>query len=230
MKRLFLPFTAVVLFAGCVQTIAIRTMGGILDYGLEAFNEESDLQLAKESLGSNLKLTEALVKGDPENADLLLLLAQGYSSYALAFVEDEDIPRARMFYLRGRDYGLRILRQERGFRMVESGDLETFERALDRLSKDDVPAVFWTAFAWGSYINITRTDIEAFAALPRVNAMMAFVLKHDPSYYYGGAHTYFGSIIASTPAVLGGKPEIAKEHFEKAMSMTGGKFLTVHLY
>jgi hypothetical protein len=215
---------------GCIQTLAIRSVGGILDYGFEAFNEETDLRLAESALGSNLKLLEALIKGDPENRKLLELASQGYSAYALAFVEDENEERAKLFYLRGRDYGLKVLSQNKAFRAAWEGDVAALQQALRSFSASDVPAVFWTAFGWAGYINLARTDLEAFANLPKVNAMMEFVLQHDPSYYYGGAHLYFGSILGSTPAVLGGRPERAKEHFEKALAANEGKFLMSYIY
>jgi hypothetical protein len=205
-------------------------MGGILEYGFEAFNEETDLRLAESALGSNLKLVEALVKADPENTKLLLMASQGYSAYALGFAEDDSLERARMFYLRGREYGKRILSQHPAVKAALEGDPETFRQSLQSLSKADVPAVFWTAFGWAGYINISRTDIEGLAALPKVNAMMEFVLQHDPSYYYGGAHLFFGSMIATTPPALGGKPEKAKEHFEQALALNGGKFLMTYVY
>jgi len=230
MKRLLAIMLTMLLLQGCVQTIAIRTMGGILDYGFEAFNEESDLRIAESALGSNLKLLEALIKGDPENGQLLLLAAQGYSAYALAFAEDDSPERAKMLYARGRDYGLRILTQNAKFKTALEADDATFRAALQSFSKADVPSVFWTAFGWAGYVNLARTDLEALAALPKVNAMMEFVLRHDPSYYYGGAHVFFGSFIASTPVVLGGKPERAKEHFEQALAASDGKFLMSYVY
>ncbi len=98
MKKLTTSFVGPAL-QGCVQTLAIRTMGGIMDYGLEAFNEEGDLKLAEDALGSNLKLVEALIKGDPENKKLLLMASQGFNAYALAFAEDDSVERARTFYL-----------------------------------------------------------------------------------------------------------------------------------
>jgi hypothetical protein len=84
MKRLLLFIPAVILFEGCIQTIALHSMGGILDNGLASFNEESDLQLAHEALGSNLKLIEAMIKSDPENEQFLTFAAQGYNAYARA--------------------------------------------------------------------------------------------------------------------------------------------------
>ena len=229
MKKLLL-LTAALLLQGCVQTLAIRTMGGILDYGLEAFNEEGDLRLAESGLGSNLKLVEALIKGDPENADLLLMASQGFSAYALGFAEDDSVERARMFYLRGKDYGMRALLQNSIMRESIGKDVPTFRAALQRLSKSDVPAVFWTAFGWGSYINVTRSDVAAVADLPKVLAMMEFVKDRDPGYFYGGAYLILGSIEGSMPKVLGGRPELAKEYFEKAIALNGGKFLLTYVY
>jgi len=219
-----------VFLAGCFQTIAIQTMAGIMDYGFEAFNEESDTELAKEGLGSNLKLIEALIKGDPENEKLLLYASQGYNAYALAFVEDDSVERARPLYLRGRDFALRILTQKSSFKSGMNGNLEAFEKAVGSLTKEDVPAAFWTAFGWGSYINISRTDPEAIADLPKAEALMDFVRRTDSTYYFGGAHLFLGTIEGTMPAVLGGRPEKAKQYFETSLLIGGGKFLMTYVY
>ncbi len=229
MKKIALLLSALLL-QGCIQTMAIRTMGGIMDYGLEAFNEEGDLRLAEGALGSNLKLIESLIKGDPENTGLLLTAAQGFNAYALAFAEDDSVERARMFYLRGRDYAMRALLQNRKMKEAIDKDIPSFQAALATLSKDDVPAVFWTAFGWGSYINITRSDVGVVADLPKVLAMMEFVRQTDPTYFHGGPYLILGSIEGSVPQSLGGKPEKAKEYFERALSVNGGKFLLTYVY
>jgi tetratricopeptide (TPR) repeat protein len=229
MKKLAL-FLSALLLQGCVQTMAIRTMGGIMDYGLEAFNEEGDLKLAEGALGSNLKLVEALIKGDPQNTKLLLMASQGFNAYALAFAEDDSLERARMFYLRARDYAMRVLSQNQKIRESIDKDIPTFQAALATLTKDDVPAVFWTAFGWGSYINITRSDIGVLADLPKVVAMMEFVRQTDPTFYYGGPYLILGSIEGNMPQALGGRPEKAKEYFERALSVNGGKFLLTYVY
>ena len=230
LKTTLLILLSSLLLQGCLQTIAISTMSGIMDYGFEAFNEESDIQIAHEALGGNLKLLEALIKGDPENEKLLIFASQGYSSYAFAFAEDDSVERARVFYLRGRDFGLRILSQNAKFKAALDKDDATFREAVRSFSKDDVPAVFWTAFGWGSYINLTRTESAALADLARVNALMEFVLEKDPSYYFGGADIFFGSIQGSTPPMFGGKPEVSKSHFERALAINDGKFLMTYVY
>ncbi len=229
MKKLAL-FLCALLLQGCIQTMAIRTMGGIMDYGLEAFNEEGDLKLAEGALGSNLKLVEALIKGDPQNTKLLLMASQGFNAYALAFAEDDSLERARMFYFRARDYAMRVLIQNQKMRLALDQDIPALQAALATLTKDDVPAVFWTAFGWGSYVNITRSDVAVVADLPKVMAMMEFVRQTDPTFYYGGPYLVLGSIEGSMPQVLGGKPEKAKEYFERALSVNGGKFLLTYVY
>ena len=226
--RVFLPL--VLLSAGCVQTIAIRSVSGILGDGMEAFYEEPDLQLAREALGSNLKLLEALIKGDPENEELLLMASEGFSAYALAFVEDDSAERAAQLYRRARDYALRVLESDEAFAQGLHGDVASFKQALSRLGDDDVPAVFWAAFGWGSSINISRTDPEAIADLPRVNAMMEFVALRNRAYYYCGALVYLATMNAVTPVMLGGNPERAKVLFDEALATTQGKFLMIHVY
>jgi hypothetical protein len=230
-QHLFLAaLIGLLLFPGCIQTLAIRTFGDILEYGFEALFEESDLQLAEIAIAGDLKLIEAMVKGDPNNEKLLLLTAEGYSAYALSFIEQVSLERARVFYLRGKEYGMRILNKDDEFAASIDKDMESFKKVLSRFSKDDVPAVFWTAFSWGSYINITRTDMSALADLPKVEEMMNFVLKHDSTYFYGGAHMFFGAITGSIPPALGGKPERAKDHFDRCIAMNNGTFLLANVY
>lgn len=230
LKNLSPIVSAIFLCACSFQTIAVRSTGTIVDYGFEAINEESDLQLAEQSIASNLKLLDALLKGDPDNEHFLLLASRGYSSYALGFAEDESAERARVFYLRARDYGLRILRQKKGFARAWDGSVEAFQQALAAFDKGDVPAIFWTANAWGNYIRLSLTDPAAIADLPKVEALLNFVLEKDEGYFYGSSHLALGSLFASRPKILGGDPEKARQHFERGLELARGKFLLAYVY
>lgn len=233
-KFLFtLGFSAIIIFSvqGCSLTqLTVSATSVIIDGGFEAMNRETDIQLASQALPSDLKLLDGLILESPDNDKLLLLGAQGYSSYALGFVEDSSQKRASLFYLRARDYSLRILFKNEGFKRNFDGDLENFQQSLNEFGKDDAPAVFWTANAWGSYLNINRNNSDALADLPKVEAMMNFVLKYDENYFYGGAHMFFGTILASLPSMFGGDTASAKVHFEKAIQASDGKFLMVNYY
>jgi hypothetical protein len=228
--KLILCFAALFAFSGCIRTIAVSTVGGIADEGFEAFTSEGDLQFAAEALPANLKLMEVMLKSDPDNERILRLLSEGYSSYALAFLEGKDDARARDFYLRGRDYGYRIMRQDAALTRALDGSVDDLRAELAKRGKDDAPGVFWSAFGLGSYIELSLTEPSALADLPKAEAMMEYVARVDSSYYYGGAHLFLGTLAGMRPRLLGGDPEKSKAHFETAIRLSGGKFLMAYVY
>ena len=217
-------------FPGCLRTIAVSTVGGMVDEGFDAFTSEDDLDFAEQALPGNLKLIDVLIKNSPDDVRLLRLASQGYASYALAFLEGKDDARARAFYLRARDYGLRILRQDERLARALDGTPDDLKAELARRDVDDVPGVFWSAFGWGAYIQLSLTDPAALVDLPRAEAMMEFVARTDSGYYYGGAHLFLGTLFGTRPRMLGGSPEKSRAHFETALRLTGGTFLLTYLY
>ena len=62
-----LSILSLFLLPGCVQSLAVSTVGGIIDEGFGAFTEESDLTFAEQALPGNIKLLEVMLKNDPEN-------------------------------------------------------------------------------------------------------------------------------------------------------------------
>ena len=216
--------------SGCIRQIAISTVGGIVHDGFSSFTEESDLEFVEQAIPANLKLLEVMLKNDPENTEILSLLSEGYSSYALGLIEDKDPIRAKTFYLRGRDFGLRILRQDAALARALDGSVDDLRKTLSGLDDEHVPAVFWTAFGLGSYITLNLADPDALADLPRAEAMMDYVALRDSTFYYGGAHVFLGTLYGSRPKMLGGDIDKAKRHFEQALRINGGRFLMTHVY
>jgi len=219
-----------VTLSGCFQQIAVSSLGGIMETGFDVLNAEQDLDLAEKSIASDLKLLETILRKDPDNSRYLLLASIGYSSYALGFVEDDSVERARLFYERAKQYGIRILNSHERFAQASERGIVEFPAALAALKKDDVPAVFWTAVAWGSCIRTDLGNPAAIAELPKVEAMMQFVLGNDPSYFHGGAHFFLGTLDASRSTMLGGDPQRAQRHFEECLKINGGKFLMTYVY
>jgi hypothetical protein len=221
---------ALLAFSGCIRAIAVSTVGGIADDGFVAFTSEGDLGFAEQALPGNIKLLEVMLKSDPDNERLLRLLSQGYASYALAFLEGKDDVRAREFYIRGRDFGYRIMRRDAALAKALDGSPDDLRAELAKRGKDDVPGVFWSAFGLGSYIQLSLTEPAALADLPKAEVMMEFVARVDSSYYYGGAHLFLGTLAGMRPQMLGGNPEKSKAHFETALRVSGGKFLLTYVY
>ena len=229
-KRVLPAFVLGFLFTGCIQTIAVSTVGSIANDGFSAITEEGDLAFAGEALPGNIKLLEVRLKSAPDNKKLLTLVSQGYNSYALAFLEDSMQDRARDFYKRGRDFGLRMLRQDAEVARALDGTVDDLKTVLAKRDRDLVPAAFWTAFGWGSFIYLSLDNMDAIGDLPRAEALMEFVARNDSAYYYGGAHVFLGTLYGSRPKMLGGNPELAKAHFEAALRINGGKFLMTYVY
>jgi hypothetical protein len=221
---------AAVLFSGCIRTIAVATMGGLIDDGFEGFTSESDLEFAGQALPGNLKLLDVMLQNEPDNTRLLRLASEGYASYALGYLEGIDNTRARSFYIRSRDYGLRILRQDAAMARALDGSIDDLQAELATRGKDDVPGVFWTAFGWGSAIQLSLDDPTLLADLPRAQVMMEFVVRADSAYYYGGAHLFLGALDGLRPRMLGGNPDRSRAHFEAALRINHGNFLMTYVY
>lgn len=223
MKRLFTALAVVSI--GCSpSTLALKATTPLLQKGAAAYYEETDVALAREAMPAQLKLVEALLKSDSKNPRLLALAAEGYCGYSFLFVEDADPERAKALYLRAKDYGSRLLADR--LKVVKNGNVSDVEAALKQAKAEDVPALFWTAYAWAGWVQLSRESPDAVAALPKIAAIMNRVRQLDPGYFFSGADLFLGSYYAILPRMLGGNPAKSKEHFEAAISRTQGKFLT----
>ncbi|MBN2008476.1 TRAP transporter TatT component family protein [candidate division KSB1 bacterium] len=229
-KRLACIIFLSLVISGCsVQRIAVRSMSGVLENSMLSLYQESDLKLAEQAIASDLKLLEGLLKSDPQNAEFLLMLSQGFTAYAMGFVEDDDPARARVLYFRARDYGIQLLKQK-AFRNYPFQSLEELKQALQQFSNEDVAALFWTANSWAGWINLSFTNPQALADLPKVQLMMDRVIELDESFFFGGAHMFFGTIYAARPPLLGGDISKAEFHFNKCFQYADKKFLLPYVY
>ncbi|MCK4966690.1 hypothetical protein KAS50_06645, partial [bacterium] len=185
-KFVILALITALAVSGCsVNKIAINATGSIIGYGMDALLEESDVAFAEQSAPANLLLLKGLIKGDPDNKDLLISASYGFSSYALAFLEGKDNERAKKFYERGKHYGLRVLLQNEKFEDAFSKKADVFKESLTNFHKADVPALFWTGFSWGNWINFSLDNPGAIVDLPKVEALMGRVSELDETFYYG---------------------------------------------
>lgn len=221
----------VVLLAGCAgEQMLVRTSVGLAKLAAASIEEETDLALAEEATAAQLKLAEGMLKADPTNPDLLLLLARGFGGYAFAFVEPRDPERAAAFYRRGLVYGWRLIDRHPGLTPALAGNDEAgAKRALAELSADAVPGLFWTAYNWAGWINLSRDDPAALADLWKVQAMMARTIELDEAYNDGAAYLFFAVSLASRPPILGGNLAEAKKNYERVVALTEGRFLMAHV-
>ncbi len=233
--NLFLMAFLCVAAAGCnMKRLVINSSYIMVEEAMSSFYEEPDTILAAQAAPANLKLIEGMARGAPDNEEIQLAAAQLLTMYTFGFLEDccadeeaqeKSSARARGLYLRGREYGIRALQQHIDFRGLMTKDLATFQEGLKELDEDLVPHLFWTAFSWGSYINLNRADLSAVADLSKVTAMTQRVAELNEEFYYGGAHLFLMVFYGSMGKAVGGDPDKAKSEYEKAWQIADGKFL-----
>src|SRR5690606_27426096 len=107
------------------------------------------------------------------------------------------------------------------------GDYDSFLGDLDRVGRKQVDALFAYAVGWLSHLDATSDDWTAVAELPWVEAALARVLALDEAYDGGSVHAYLGTLNSLRPPALGGRPEVAKAHFERAIELSAGLDLSV---
>ena len=230
-KRISLLLFLICLPMACAtsKTMTVGATASLLEDIAKSAYRQSDLRLIREGMPSYLMLIDGMVEAVPDNERLLISAAQGYASFASAFIQDEDKDYAKVLYTRAKDYALRALEQI-GIKDPVSIRFDAFEEALTALDRKDVPYIFWAASCWGNWINLSQGSIEALAELPRVELMMKKVLDLDEGFYYGGAHIFMGILNGSKPKMAGGNLNRGREHFLKALELGRGEYLMTYIY
>jgi hypothetical protein len=224
MRHALLLITSLLFTACSMDQTLVRASMPMIEGGVEALNHETDLELAEDSIPANLNMLQGMITIDPDNAELHTYAAQAYYGLAYGFNEDNRPERASAFYQRGMKHGIKALELKGASNLVDS-KIADFDKEVSKMRKDDVAAMFWTASNWAKWIDMHRDDPAAIAELPRATAFMQRVIELDETFYYGGAHMYFGVYYGSRAPTLGGDFARSKQHFDRAREITSGKLL-----
>lgn len=239
----FIGLVAIIItfaFQACTpKQIASDLTSQIMRGGAPAIEMEPDVEIAERSGMTLIKMMEALQYDNPKNKNYHILLARSYGNYTLGFIElkmlkyegkdeqlyQKNLKRAKRFYATGKQMGLAVLKKNGSFKKALTKDLDSFKKALKGFGRGSVPQLFWTAFNWGSTINLNKDSPLAIIEFPKVEAIMKRVLELDEYFFYGGPHLFMAVSYGSRPKMFGGDPIKSKEHFEKAIKAYNRKFL-----
>ena len=221
-----------VLSGGCsLRTMAVNAIVPTLANPAVYLSEE-DPELVRDALPFLLKTIESILDTSPRQNEALVFACTGFTLYASAFVQiDADLAewddyelalqlrdRAWRFYVRARDYCLRSLE------LKYAGITERLRQepvvAAAETGIDDVEVLFLLSAAWGSAISNAMTP-ELLADLPAVRVLLERALELDEDYERGSLHSAIITIEALPPE-LGGSPERAREHLERAIDLSDG--------
>lgn len=226
-----LVVVAAVSTSGC--SLVMNKIGNSLAGGNSVFASDEDPQLVWDAVPFALKTVEALVERAPRNKNLLLAASSGFTQYAYGYLQAEadyteatDFDkatvlrdRARKMYVRALDYGLRGL--EVDFPGLRQKLRQDPKAATAKMKKKHVPLLYWTANAWGAAISISKDNSELSADQNQAEALMRRALELDETWEKGSIHDFFISYEAGR-AGIGGSYEKAKEHYDRARTLSQG--------
>jgi predicted anti-sigma-YlaC factor YlaD len=219
-----------------MKRVAINKLGDALASGGSTFTSDDDPELVEAAIPFGLKTYESLLAESPKHTGLLLAAAQGFTQYSYAFVDsridearaesleraDALRNRARRLYLRAYGYGMRGLEvRHPGFAAALDNDADS---ALKRVTRRDVPLLYWTAAARGLTISLSKTSPELIAELPLVETIIRRVAELDETFEAGALPEF---LITLEAAHSGVKPEVQqklmRQHFDRALELSKGK-------
>ena len=185
---------------------------------------QDDPEIARLGTPAYLILIDGFIESDPEDASMLSAGSELYGAYAGAFVEDSK--RRKGLTQKSLDYGrralcLKIIRACNMHRLPHSD----FVARVKTISMDNIGVLYSYAVSWVGWIQAHRDDLSAVADLPKAHSALEQVLALDETFKQGSAHMYLGVLYSLIPPSLGGKPEVAKAHFERAIELSKGRNL-----
>jgi predicted anti-sigma-YlaC factor YlaD len=239
MKRA-LPLLVIlaVLLSGCsIKKMAVNSIGNGLAGSGGSFASDDDIQLVKDATPFSLKLIESLLDMVPDNRNLLMAACKNFTMYSYAFVEaDADKleesdynaclkgrTRAKKLYLRALGYGLRGLEvSHKGLDKAARKGGEDLKKALLKTNKKDVELLYWTGMCWAAAVNRGKDDPALVADLASAEALVFRAFDLEPDFDNGAIHSFLITYMGGRSEAMGGSKVKAKEHFEKAVELTGG--------
>lgn len=219
-RRLTLvPFIFLMLLTtSCSGLITSR----IIEPTVGNLQKQTDIELVCEGAPAYLLMIDSMIASDPTSKGMLQVGAQSYSGYLGALKEcDPETDRLPAIAQKAHDYGVALINQY----IPLDTDSDEIDKKIANLSKKDVPPLFWGTLAWITWIQQQNGAPSAMADLVIVEKIMNRILELSPDFQGGGAHLFMGGYYASIPAMFGGKPEVAKQHFEEALAIADRKFL-----
>jgi len=189
--------------------------------------DSDDPQTIRDGLPAYLLLLDSLIEGhrhdDKSDASTLMAAAKLYSAYAGNFTGDDKV-RAQRLARKAYDYARRATCvEDASLCAVIDKDVDSFALVVKADQHADV--MYGLATAWAGFVQSNSEDWGAVADLPKIEVLLNRVVALDPNHDQGQAYEYLGVLNSVRPEAVGGKPELGRSYFEKAVELSGGRNL-----
>lgn len=223
---IMIPFLlGVMILNGCSWFISSATRD-MTENLTRAILDNNDPATVEAGGPAYLLMVDSLLQGDPNNAPLLRAAAAIYTAYTDVFVKDQA--RAAKLTDKALGYGLRAVCVRRPAACsLREKSFQEFEKLVANTTEADVANLFALGSAWAAWIQVRHRDWNAVAEIARVETIMRRIVDVDETFENGAAHLYLGVLATLIPPSLGGKPEVGRGHFERALEISKSQNLMV---
>ncbi|MBN1238202.1 MAG: hypothetical protein JXB36_06855 [Gammaproteobacteria bacterium] len=208
--------------AGCsslIGSVASDTLSA-------AILNQDDPELIDAGAPAYLLLVDGLISQNPQDQALLAAGAQLFALYGSRFADDGE--RTVALTSKARRYGTRAMCADYEWACRWDGsDYTGYVEQLNRVTGRDIDVLYAFAVSWLAHLDATSEDWSAVAELPWVEASLRRVLELDETYEQGAVHGYLGILNSLRPPALGGQPDLARTHFERAIELSEGRDLSI---
>ncbi|MBQ9630704.1 MAG: TRAP transporter TatT component family protein [Treponema sp.] len=204
-----------------------------------AITSETDIKLVSDFFPTALELYEIIRTANPNHLGISYMTGSLNVMYANAFIQSpaeslgpmefdkqlEEFNRAKMHYLRGRDYCLKMLNgRHKGFSdAVFSGETEQIQKAVEKLDKHDLNAIYWAAAGWLGAFSLDPLNADLLGSIRAPSIMLERLCVLNPDYNKGAAWELLCNFYVSAPQDFGGNYERGMFCYEEAIRVSGGK-------
>jgi len=211
--------------AGCAS-LAASAAAGMAESLSAAILDQEDPELVREGVPAFMLLMDSMVRSSPDDPEILGAAAEIYAVYGTAFVDDPE--RARTLTSRARHYGQRALCAQRKRACdIETLSFDAYEQAIEGVTPRDSDALYSYSVGTLAFIRAHSADVGALTGLPKIELALTHLLRIGAGDDAGAVNMYLGILNTLRPPALGGEPEIGRQYFEAALTLTGGRDLSV---
>lgn len=191
-----------------------------------AFLNQNDPATVREAAPAYLIMIDSLISDAPENAELLMTGARLYAIYASAFVEDKA--RAVRLMDKAMRYAeTSICLRSSPLCKTISVPYQEFIVRLEEVDKKQLAATYGFSQVWSGWMQLKSDDWAVVADVPKLIATYEHLLGLQDDYDRGGIHLYLGILHTLLPPAVGGKTQLAREHFETAIAQSQNQNLMI---
>ena len=210
---------------GCASLVSSAGAGLAGNISTAMLNQP-DPQVVRDGAPAFLMMLDGMVEQSPHDPALLAAAAELYAAYGVVFVDDAN--RARVLTTRAFEYGRRgLCATNKNACEIHQLPYESFTGKLEALRSQDAAATYTFALSWLAYIQAHADDWHALARLPEVRSTLQRLQELDSDFRAAKVEHYLGVLNTIRPPALGGDFEAGREHFERAMALSGDRDLSI---